>query len=202
MADITVTADTSSTSMNKPVILLDGDPLASVAVYKQSWKCSVRYQTHDDGTVVMPDFILLCRKMDTVYRYLQRRFLRVAKVIESIDVKDAGYTSKVDCLELLEWSDGAITARKASDGTVMAEERSPRPNTLAEACEAILCSLDYTKPLASGPGYTTAPSVPRVEFPPLDSYAVFAKVPHPGLLHERGSKFFKSKFYDVFPREK
>lgn len=168
---------------------------------KQAWECHVKYHTHSAGLVTLQPFVLFSPKMDMVYRYLQRKFLRVATKIESIEVKDRGYLeAKEDGpLELVEWDDGSISARHAGGAHKEIAIEKPTVNDIAEACSKLLKSMG-----PSHGGYQYVPPPPREQFPALTTYPVFEKVGFPVALWDRGgnANWFKSKFYDVFPREK
>jgi hypothetical protein len=140
-----------------------------------------------DDTVHTLDGTLFSGKRDTVLRYLQKKFSRIAKAVEDVTVFNGGMLPQGDKLELVENGDGTISAVKA-DGTLVAQESF---------------SVTIITPYSVGP-YNYVPPPPKETFPALDTYKAFFKVISPPPLHQLGGNphQFRARFYDVFPREK
>jgi hypothetical protein len=159
----------------------------AIGALKQAWLFKVIYLGTDD-TVHRMDGTMFAARMDTVYRYLQRKFSRISKAVEDVDVFNGGMLVQGDKLELIENTDGSISAIKA-DGTLVAQESF---------------SVTVISPYGVGAPCTYVPSPPKETFPALDTYSAFYKVATPPPLERLGgsSHHFRARFYDVFPREK
>lgn len=162
---------------------------------KQVWGFNVDYIT-DDGEPKNLGASFACPKMDTVYRYVQRKFSRIAKKVVNIEVFSRGVITPGTILDLIENPDGSISAHLQQNGHIVATEKpytvlNPYPNYELE-------NTDTIKTYQSLP-----PPPPKQVYPSLSAYPVFMKVHMPMTFHNyAGENKFKAKFYDVFPREK
>jgi hypothetical protein len=168
-----------------------------LAVLKQAFGFKVVYVSKE-GEARTIEGTFMADRMDTVLRYLQRKFMRIATIIEDITAWDRGFMMQEDRLELVQHMDGSITAWNASGKLLFTEG----PNGPHQAPVVTPQSFNQMMGAIGASSYKYTPPPPKEVFPPLDTYAAFTKAWAPGPLDKYGGSKFSAKFYEVFPREK